>query len=78
MRKAVAAMFASLALAALMAGTAAADTLPPCNDANGDGMASGREYAQHHVRANAREGMIGAGGHIPGTHSGFSLCLGVH
>jgi hypothetical protein len=51
---------------------------PPCNDTDGDGAPSGREYATHHVSAMAREGMIGGGGHIPGSHQGFSLCLGVH
>ena len=51
---------------------------PPCNDTDGDGSPSGHEYATHHVSAMAREGMLGAGGHIPGSHQGFSLCLGVH
>ena len=35
---------------------------------------SGRDYAQHHVVANATIGMLGAGGHVPGEHQGFSLC----
>lgn len=77
MRKAITASLASLALVAMLAGTAAADTLPPCNDANGDGSPSGAEYGRHHVSALAKAGMIG-GEHIPGTHRGFSLCLGVH
>ena len=51
---------------------------PPCNDTDGDGAPSGHEYATHHVSALATEGMIGGGGHIPGSHQGFSLCLGVH
>lgn len=34
----------------------------------------GRDYAQHHVVPNATSGMIGAGGHVPGEHQGFSLC----
>jgi hypothetical protein len=33
-----------------------------------------RDYAQHHVVPNATSGMLGAGGHIPGEHHGFSLC----
>lgn len=77
MRKAIAATFASLALAAMMAGAVAADTLPPCNDADGDGGPSGAEYARHHVSALAKQGMIGSE-HIPGTHRGFSACLNVH
>lgn len=35
---------------------------------------SGRDYAQHHVKPNATSGNIGAGGHVPGEHHGFSLC----
>lgn len=77
MRKTIAGVFASLALAAMLAGTAAADTLPPCNDASGDGRPSGAEYAAHHVSALARQGMIGSI-HVPGMHRGYSLCLGVH
>lgn len=77
MRKVIAATVASLALVAALAGGAAADTLPPCNDAGGDGRPSGAEYARHHVSALARQGMIGSA-HVPGMHRGFSLCLGVH
>jgi hypothetical protein len=50
----------------------------PCNDTNGDGSPSGFEFAQFHVSALAHEGMLGNGGHKPGEHMGFSLCLGVH
>lgn len=49
---------------------------PPCNDTNGDGSPSGFEYAQYHVSALAKEGMLGNGGHKPGEHRGFSVCLG--
>jgi hypothetical protein len=35
---------------------------------------SGQDYAQHHVVPNATSGMLGAGGHVPGTHHGFSAC----
>ncbi len=52
-----------------------AHTQPPCNDANGDGSASGYEYATHHVAALAQMGMLGEGGHVPGAHHGFSLCI---
>jgi hypothetical protein len=51
---------------------------PPCNDTNGDGAPSGQEYAQYHIVPLAQAGQLGAGGHIPGSHQGFSLCLGVH
>jgi hypothetical protein len=62
----------------LVAMPAAQAQQPPCNDADADGAPSGFEYATHHVSALANEGMLGAGGHIPGSHRGFSLCLGVH
>lgn len=51
-----------------------AHSAPPCNDSNGDGSPSGAEYAAHHIVPLATSGMLGAGGHIPGTHHGFSLC----
>jgi hypothetical protein len=48
---------------------------PPCNDTDGDGSPSGFEYAQFHVSAMAKEGMLGNGGHKPGSHRGFSFCM---
>jgi hypothetical protein len=56
------------------AGAAAAHIAGPCEDADGDGMPSGREYAAHHISAMAKEQMIGGDGHKPGTHQGFSAC----
>lgn len=47
----------------------------PCNDSGEPGNS---DYAQHHIVAAAHEGALGAGGHIPGFHQGYSLCLGVH
>ena len=64
-----AASAASLALAGASGAQA-----PPCNDTDGDGSPSGREYAQFHISAMAQEGMLGNGGHKPGSHRGFSLC----
>jgi len=46
----------------------------PCNDTNGDGSASGAEYAEHHIVALATTGGLGEGGHKPGAHHGFSAC----
>ncbi len=63
----------ALAATALPAATSA-HTAPPCNDTDGDGAPSGREYAAHHISAMAKEGMLGEGDHIPGSHHGFSLC----
>lgn len=57
---------------------AAAHSAPPCNDSDGDGSPSGREYAAHHISSLAKEGGLGNDGHKPGSHQGFSLCLGVH
>jgi len=78
MRRTFAAVLAALALAAALAVPASAHSAPPCNDSDGDGSPSGAEYAAHHIRALAVEGGLGEGGHKPGSHRGFSLCLGVH
>ena len=78
MRKSLAALLAALALVLVTAGAAGAHTAPPCNDTNGDGSPSGAEYAAHHIAALAKIGGLGNGGHKPGSHQGFSLCLGVH
>ena len=53
---------------------ALAQAAPPCNDTDGDGSPSGREYAAHHIVPLAQGGMLGNGGHIPGSHRGFSAC----
>ena len=66
-------MLAATAGALVLAGGSGAQA-PPCNDGDGDGSPSGREYAQFHVTQLAHEGMLGAGGHKPGEHHGFSLC----
>lgn len=64
----------TLLAGALVVGAAgAAQGAPPCNDADGDGAPSGREYAQHHIAAGAHDGIIGQG-HKPGSHQGFSTC----
>lgn len=51
-----------------------AHSAPPCNDTDGDGSPSGADYAAHHIVPLAKDGRLGADGHIPGTHRGFSLC----
>ena len=51
-----------------------AHSAPPCNDTTGDGSPSGQEYAAHHIVPLATSGALGANGHVPGTHRGFSLC----
>jgi len=72
MRRLGTALLAALALAALLVGPVAADTRGPCNDG------TGRGYAQHHIVELAHAQMLGSGEHTPGSHRGFSLCLGVH
>ena len=74
--KTLTAVIAALLLTlALFAGSAAAHG--PCDDVNADGSASGREYAQFHIASHTPHG-VALGAHNPGTHQGFSLCLGVH
>jgi hypothetical protein len=67
-------VLAAVTAAALVGAGASGAQAPPCNDTDGNGSPSGREYAQFHVTALAQEGMLGAGGHKPGEHHGFSLC----
>lgn len=59
----------------MTATTAFADGLPPCNDSGDPGNS---DYAKHHIAFLAKAGSLGAGGHVPGAHQGFSVCLGVH
>lgn len=59
----------------LSIGPASAHSAPPCNDSGEPGNS---DYAQHHIVPLAQEQGLGDGGHKPGTHQGFSLCLGVH
>lgn len=66
-----------VAAIALLLGAAAPQAFaqqPPCNDADGDGKPSGREYAAHHIVPLAHAQGLGAHGHIPGSHQGFSVC----
>jgi hypothetical protein len=63
-----------MALSLAISGVASAHTESPCNDTDGDGMSSGKEYAQHHIVALAHQQMLGDGGHKPGKHQGFNLC----
>ncbi len=63
-----------VALAMTIVSTAFAAPMPPCNDFDGDGSPSGYEYAQYHIAAMAKAGILGQG-HKPGVvHQGFSTC----
>lgn len=65
------------AVAFTMAGPAPASghATGPCDDSGGVGHS---DYGIHHISAMAKQGMIGGDGHVPGSHQGYSLCLGVH
>ena len=78
MRRSLASLIAAAALLLATTAVAGAHSAPPCNDSNGDGSPSGAEYAAHHIAFLAQERGLGNGGHKPGSHMGFSLCLGVH
>lgn len=58
-----------------LAPAAFAHSALPCNDSGEPGNS---DYAKHHIVALATERGLGNGGHKPGSHQGFSLCLGVH
>ena len=67
-------VIAVIAMMSLTLG-ALAHSAPPCNDSGEPGNS---DYAKHHIVALAKDGALGNGGHKPGAHQGFSLCLGVH
>ena len=48
---------------------ASAHNVGPCNDSGEPGNS---DYARHHIVPAD----LGAGAHIPGSHGGFSVCLG--
>lgn len=67
-------LIAVMATMALSVG-ALAHGASPCNDSGDPGNS---DYAKHHISFLAKQGLLGGEGHIPGSHQGFSLCLGVH
>lgn len=73
-RRLITVLIAVMATMTLSMGALAHDA-GPCNDSGGPGNS---DYAQHHIVPTAHDGNLGAGGHIPGSHQGFSVCLGVH
>jgi hypothetical protein len=68
MRRVVLLVIGVLLLLLMLAPVASAHDAGPCSGA-------GVDFAQHHIVPNATEGTLGAGGHIPGTHMGFSACV---
>lgn len=75
-RRIVTIVTAVVATMALSLGVLAHEAAP-CADSGDPGNS---DYARHHISALAKAGALGDGGegHIPGSHQGFSLCLGVH
>lgn len=71
MRKVVVIVLVIL-VALLAVAPALAHTAPPCNDSGEPGNS---DYAQHHIKALATEGLLGGDGHVPGAHHGYSLCI---
>jgi hypothetical protein len=72
MRKLIIAALVGLGLTfGVAAGPAAAHDAGPCTQTSDPGHS---EYAQHHVVFQAHEGTLGAGGHVPGAHQGYSNC----
>lgn len=68
MRRIVMTAVLILALIALLAPAALAHNAGPCNDSGEPGHS---DYARHHIVPAD----LGSGGHIPGTHHGYSLCI---
>lgn len=64
-------LVALLAALALAAPAAADHNAGPCNESGEPGHS---DYAQHHIVPLAQAGMLGNGGHIPGSHGGMSAC----
>ena len=65
------ALFVALVLALALAAPASAHQAGPCAPTEEPGHS---EFAQHHIVPFAHEGALGAGGHKPGTHRGYSAC----
>lgn len=68
----VLAFLLALMVVLAVASVAVADhNVGPCNDSGEPGNS---DYAQHHIVPLAQEGDVGEGGHIPGSHQGYSAC----
>jgi hypothetical protein len=73
MKRKIAAALAFATMTALTVGAPAfAHQAGPCAPTEEDPGHS--EFAQHHIVPFAQAGELGAGGHKPGTHQGFSAC----
>jgi hypothetical protein len=70
MKKVILAGILVLVLQAVPAGVSAHQA-GPCNESGEPGNS---DFAQHHIVPAAQAGALGEGGHIPGSHRGFSAC----
>ena len=66
------ALVAGVLLALMLAVPAGAHETGPCGGTPTDPGHS--EFARHHIVPKAQAGTLGAGGHKPGSHRGFSAC----
>ena len=64
-------LVASLLAALALAGPGAAHQAGPCTASADPGHS---EFAKHHIVPFAQAGALGAGGHKPGAHRGYSAC----
>lgn len=71
LRKTILTTVASGALLVSLAVAAAGHSTGPCADSGEPGHS---DYARHHVVPNAQAGTLGADGHTPGSHMGYSAC----
>ena len=71
LKRALAVAFVSALMLVMMAAPAFAHQAGPCAPSADPGNS---EFAKHHIVPFAQEGELGAGGHKPGTHQGFSFC----
>ena len=76
MRKSLAVLVATAALLLASVASVSAHMTGPCGTGQEESW-SGRDYAAHHITEFADAGLLGQM-HKPGSHMGFSACLGVH
>ncbi len=69
MRRRLAVIIVTVMVAMTLSTAASAHNVGPCNDSGEPGNS---DYAQHHIVPAT----LGAGAHIPGSHGGYSVCLG--
>ena len=69
MRKRLAVIIVTVMVTMTLATGASAHNAGPCNDSGEPGNS---DYATHHIVPAD----LGAGAHIPGSHGGYSVCLG--